>query len=87
MTIIVSVKINDGSPPVSAVVISRELRPRSSVCRGNDGWRKGGTPMSVAAFPGDRRRIAPLEIDEVQTMLVYWRPSGCGDHARTDIRR
>ena len=29
--------------------------------------------MSVTAFPGDRRRIAPLEIDEVQTMLAYWR--------------
>jgi hypothetical protein len=29
--------------------------------------------MSVTAFPGDRRRIAPLEIPEVQAMLAYWR--------------
>ena len=29
--------------------------------------------MSVTAFPGDRRRIAPLEIDEVHAMLAYWR--------------
>ena len=29
--------------------------------------------MTVTAFPGDRRRIAPLEIDEVQAMLAYWR--------------
>jgi hypothetical protein len=29
--------------------------------------------MNVIAFPGDRRRIAPLEIDEVRTMLDSWR--------------
>ena len=29
--------------------------------------------MTVTAFPGDRRRVAPLEIDEVQKMLAYWR--------------
>ena len=29
--------------------------------------------MSVIAFPGDRRRIAPLKIDEVPAMLLYWR--------------
>ena len=29
--------------------------------------------MSVIAFPGDRRRIAPLEIDEVRSVLAYWR--------------
>ena len=29
--------------------------------------------MSMTAFPGDRRRIAPREIPEVQAMLAYWR--------------
>ena len=43
--------------------------------------------MTVTAFPGDRRRVAPLEIDEVQKMLAYWRELDAAITARTDVRR